>query len=182
MMYVLALGALALLFGTRRGSVTGARSRPAGSTEAPPTADHEEEDDTLADLNLLHPDFHATVLDIVTDLEAQGWPVRVYETYRSAERQAELKAAGRSQVSWSLHQATDADGNPAALAADIIHASDGWNNKDFFDALADAAERHGATSGHRWKWRDSAHVQAIPVTAQRAVQAGADPRAYMGLA
>lgn len=134
------------------------------------------------DVNHLHPAFQRTVDAILVDMAALGWPARVYETHRTAERQAQLKAAGRSKVSWSLHQGEDAEGNPAALAVDIIHADDGWANAAFFESLATVAEAHGATSGHRWKWRDSAHVQAVPVSAQRQIQAGADPVPYMGRA
>lgn len=127
-----------------------------------------------ADIAHVHPAFGPVVLAIVGELTARGFDPVVYETWRSPERQAQLKAAGRSQLAYSLHQHTEG-GQPAALAVDIISRGSGWGSSAFFDALADVAEAHGAVSGHRWRWRDSAHVQAVPVSAQSGIARGADP-------
>lgn len=73
------------------------------------------------------------------------------------------------------------------LAADIISATKGWSDPEFFDALGLEAERLGLTWGGRFKNRpggDRPHVQAIPVAAQNAIRALKSPEtrnAYVAL-
>lgn len=113
---------------------------------------------THNDVALLHPDLRPKVDAILVELTAAGYRPRVFETWRSAERQAELVAKGASKRTTSKHQHTDG-ATPAARAVDIIDAVLGWKSRPFFDALAEAAVRHGLVAGHYWKWRDSAHIE-----------------------
>ena len=113
---------------------------------------------THDDIAELHPDLRPIVIDILNDLRAAGYRPRVFETFRTAERQAELVAKGASKRTTSKHQHTEA-GVPAARACDIIDAVLGWKSPVFFEALAKAAEARGLVAGHRWRWRDSAHVE-----------------------
>ena len=114
---------------------------------------------THDDVAELHPDLRPLVLEILTALREQGYRPRVFETYRTAERQAELVAKGASKRTRSKHQHEEPAGTPAARAVDIIDAVLGWKSPVFFEALAVAAEARGLVAGHRWRWRDSAHVE-----------------------
>lgn len=126
----------------------------------------------------LDPTFRATIDAVFVELRGKGWQPVLFEGYRSADRQAALKAGGKSTVSWSFHQYTR-DGTPAALAADVIEARYGWSSDPFFADLQAAAEARGLESGNAWKWRDAAHVQAVPSTQISAIREGADPSPYL---
>lgn len=112
-----------------------------------------------AELHLLEPSLRVSVEAVLEDLRGGGFNPRVFETWRSPERQAVLFRRGASKARVSQHSATDASGRPASRAVDIIDRDAGWKSESFFDLLAGSAERHGLESGHRWKWRDSAHIQ-----------------------
>ena len=103
-------------------------------------------------LELLQQPFRLLVFEVLIDLEHQGFDPFVFETGRTDERQAVLVKKGASKRLRSLHQ----DG----LAVDIIDKIQGWKSEEFFLALAKSAEKVGLVSGHRWKWRDSAHIEA----------------------
>lgn len=119
------------------------------------------------DLDTLHPTWRRTVDLIIAGLEARGFHPHVVEAWRAPERQAALVRSDASRRQVSEHQHTEA-GQPAALAVDLVDGRYGWgpDSRPFFDALAELAEAHGATSGHRWRWRDSAHIQARSVADQ----------------
>lgn len=161
----------------RRGAA-GARTRPTTSTTPPTTSTTEDPDVPDANPDHLDPVFASTLDRVLDDLRSQGWDPVLFEGYRSAERQAQLKAAGRSTVSWSLHQYTR-DGAPAALAADVISKAHGWSDDAFFASLQAAAEARGLESGNAWRWRDAAHVQAVPSSVLSSIRDGADPSPYL---
>ncbi len=116
------------------------------------------------DLALLLPAFRPLVATLVANLRSQGHDPRVWETLRTPQRGAWLKAQGKSQTgSRSIHC--------YGAAVDIIHRTDFWRNRDFFKALGAEAEKLGLTWGGSWKMRDYPHVQAIPVSAQKAFRA-----------
>jgi peptidoglycan L-alanyl-D-glutamate endopeptidase CwlK len=120
--------------------------------------------------------------ELLRALEARGWQPRVIFTWRSRGLQARLRAMGRSGVSFSFHNAVDAQGRPAALAADIVDRRYGWaaapgQSKDraaaFFKDLGVLAKGLGLHWGGDWHGRasawadwgigwDPAHVQALP--------------------
>lgn len=102
-------------------------------------------------LELLHPTLRSDVEWILVELRKLGFEPVVFETGRTQERQNYLFSKGASKKTYSKHQ----DGR----AVDIIEADAGWKSKPFFDALAAIAEQRGLSSGHRWKWRDSAHIE-----------------------
>lgn len=178
------LGWLALRGTSKRSAgADGARSRPEGTVfdnlvdDAVDAAEElvSKQDDNPAHLD---PTFRATLDAVFDELRAKGWEPKLFEGYRSAERQAALKADGKSKVSWSYHQYTRG-GVPAALAADVIEAKHGWSSDPFFADLQAAAEARGLESGNAWKWRDAAHVQAAPSTQITAIREGADPGPYL---
>ncbi len=97
---------------------------------------------------------------IVKAMEDAGYPAKIIEALRSPERQAALKAAGRSRAGpWeSPHQFWE--------AVDIVHPGKGWNvSEDYWQQLESAVsmveEKFGVQleHGHRWKFRDSAHIE-----------------------
>ncbi len=114
----------------------------------------------VASLEVLHPEFRPKVDAVVTELEAQGWEVRVSSAWRSSERQDALFAIGRfgerlgfspwSRVrgGQSCHNQVLGDGTPASAAIDL--APGGVEDLDqraaFYQALGTAA----ASQGLRW--------------------------------
>ena len=68
----------------------------------------------------LHPIFGARILHLIGVMESAGYRPRIQQAYRSLEEQQANLAKGTSEVTWSFHNATDADGKPAALAVDLL--------------------------------------------------------------
>jgi hypothetical protein len=68
----------------------------------------------------LHPVFGARVLRLIGSLEAVGFRPRIQQAFRSLEEQAANKASGASEVIWSFHNAIGKDGQPEALAVDLL--------------------------------------------------------------
>lgn len=97
---------------------------------------------------------------VVKRMAQKGWPCRVYEHWRTPERQAEMIAKGVSKAGpWqSAHQ--------YGLAVDIIHSSKAWDVPERFWEDLEATVRVieqcykvDLEHGHRWKFRDSAHIE-----------------------
>lgn len=113
-------------------------------------------------LNAAHPELRPKLVRILGQLRAEGWPAKLFYTYRSPTTQAGLVAAGTG-ARQSKHTATDAAGQPAARAADIVHATDGWEGPQaapFFARLGELAEAEGLRWGGRWRNPyDPAHVE-----------------------
>ena len=95
------------------------------------------------DIAALVPYFRDRVVLVLRDLVAAGWDPRVFEAYRSVERQKWLYAAGRTRdtghppVTWTRHSR-----HQVGKAVDIISRSQGWRSQRFFDALKTAARKH----------------------------------------
>lgn len=132
----------------------------------------------------LEPNFRAKIQRVLSTLKSQGYAPIVYFGWRSPETQAQLKAAGKSTVSFSFHNATK-NGQPAAVAVDIVDGrkdSQGrtilwgsslssWSNsaerkqmaEEFFKALGVAGKAQGLVWGGDWtSFKDPAHLQAYP--------------------
>ena len=98
----------------------------------------------------LHPRFRLKVNQLISKLEAEGLPFRMFEGFRSARRQHELYQQGRSKPgarvtnadAWSsLHQ--------YGVAADFVLYIDGqwsWdtskNKKSWWQRLHELARQH----------------------------------------
>lgn len=113
------------------------------------------------DLKLLHPIFRGAVEELLIDLDTQfrrgktKSQFRLFEGYRSPQRQAELLAKKPPVTKagpWeSAHQ--------YGLAADIVASSGGlwsWHEKEDWDFLAERARIHGLSVPIPW---DRPHVQ-----------------------
>lgn len=95
----------------------------------------------------------------------------VFETLRTAERQAFLHGFGRDYDD-GRGIVTNAPTNLNSwhgfgLACDVIEKTAGWNAPaSFWSALGVAGERHGLAWGGRWKHPDLPHLQwgACPVS------------------
>lgn len=129
-------------------------------------------------LGALHPGVRPAAELLLGELEARGFRPAVIETWRTAERHRALVARKVTWTEWSFHGYIDPlTEAPAALALDVIDRRYGWGKSSgpFFDALAELAEARGFVAGHRWRRRDSAHIQAVPVSALAALRAGGAP-------
>ena len=131
---------------------------------------------TSTSLEDLDPDFREVLEHVIDDMEAQGYPVYVYETYRAAERQAHLHAQGYSQIeSGGSHElglgADLVDGRRDSLGRLILwgDSEEDWPNadereamgSDFFQVLGVTAMAWGLEWGGSWaSFPDPAHVQS----------------------
>ena len=101
----------------------------------------------------LNPTFKEKVEKFLAEVNKNGQVIFLTETWRSAERQAELLKAGLSQVKHSNHQ----DG----LAVDIWFLGGELYPNDFtkWRSVADIAKKYGIDWGYDlWKW-DKPHFQ-----------------------
>jgi hypothetical protein len=96
---------------------------------------------------------------IVAAMQKAGYPAKIQECLRSADRQAALKSEGRSRAGpfESPHQFSE--------AVDIVHPSLFWKvSEDYWDALDACAQtvsrRLGVEleTGYSWGW-DKAHIE-----------------------
>lgn len=113
---------------------------------------------------LLLPAFRPAVMRLVARLRARGQDPRIWETLRTPQRGAWLKAQGKSQTG-------DRSIHCIGGAVDIIHRTDYWNNRSFFRILGEEAKKLGLVWGGDWKIRDYPHVQAIEVREQKKFRA-----------
>ena len=114
---------------------------PLSASTAAATGTTDERRWSQADkLASLDPRFRPHVEAIMTALRAEGWQPTIVYAWRSPETQARLKAAGRSKVSFSFHNAIDpATLKPAAQAADVVDKRYGWGTvvRDGSEAVDD---------------------------------------------
>ncbi len=112
-------------------------------------------------LEATDPELREKLSRILAQLRAEGWPTKLFYTWRSTETQAELRARGTGAAQ-SKHTATR-HGRPASRAADVVHAVDGWEGPrahEFFMRLGELAESEGLRWGGRWTDPyDPAHVE-----------------------
>lgn len=97
---------------------------------------------------------------IVRRMQDAGYPAKITECYRKPDRQQKLKEQGYSKAG--------AFQSPHAfyLAIDIVHPRLGWNvSEEYWETLnqvvQSVSKAYGVklTHGHKWKFKDSAHVQ-----------------------
>ena len=98
-----------------------------------------------------NPAFRTKAAAVLDDMEGHGWRPRIQEAWRSPARQKQLLADGFTKVRWGMHNATTEDGNPDALAVDIL--DDDQPNKEstkFLLMLAASAKAHECITGIAW--------------------------------
>lgn len=127
----------------------------------------------ISDVAMLEAGTRARVLAIVKAAAAQGIDLIVFETYRSAERQAALFKAGATKL-----QAVGVHG--FGLAADLVKRVQGepsW--KGDYSFLRELAEQNGLISGADWgqpnvkhTFVDADHVQRCALADQNSLFAG----------
>ena len=104
---------------------------------------------------------------IVKHMQDAGYPAKILYCHRSADKQRQLYAKGRTAPGrivtnaepWeSAHQYFE--------AVDIIHPSKAWDvTEKYWETLATVvrivAEKYGVqlVHGHHWRFRDSAHIE-----------------------
>lgn len=115
----------------------------------------------IARLDLLYPPFRIAIVQLAKVCISRGWPFRVFETFRSAQRQRFVCGQGHSQmVMTGPHN--------FGLAVDIVAFVNGkwtWDAKAGpWASLGAAGEELGLVWGGRWKKPyDPAHFQCIVV-------------------
>ena len=131
--------------------------------------------------------------ELLRRLRTRGMQPKIAFTWRGLHTQDVLLAEKRSKVSFSFHNAVDAQGFPAAMAADVFDARFGWGDNvhdspktlgalAFFKALGQEAKAMGLAWGGDWSpnkgfWSkygvgwDPAHVQSAPNSALGHVRA-----------
>lgn len=102
-------------------------------------------------LQQLHGSFAARVATVIAELEGEGWRPRIQDGWRSVAAQEAAFAAGHSKLKFGFHNISGADGQPQALAVDMLDEDAPLNpGKPYLLRLAAAAESAGLTSGIRW--------------------------------
>jgi len=126
------------------------------------------------ELSLLAPRFRdavsAALAECQTTNTAQGvLTAKIYEGFRSTERQAWLYAQGRTRQGKIVTNARTAltSWHGYGLAVDVIHTTKYWNpcgadaqaNEDWFRAVAEIFKKHGCQWGGDWTSPDTPHMQ-----------------------
>jgi len=97
------------------------------------------------------PVFRLQLEGILAGLEAQGFRPRIQTAWRSLADQRAAATAGHSQLSWGFHNATQPDGTPDSLAADVLDDDHPLNpSRPYVMALAKLALVHGCQTGILW--------------------------------
>jgi hypothetical protein len=115
-----------------------------------------------ADTAKLYPAARAQITCTVQRMQKGGWSPRIFETYRSNERQQYLYSYGRTRPGPRVTNAKDASKSMhgSGMAVDIIDAKRHWDHPRFFHWLMIHAESCGAVSGGAWaRLPDYPHVQ-----------------------
>lgn len=144
-----------------------------------------------------HPIIARRFLAVQASMLALGWRVSPIGAWRSTARQLEHKLAGRSRVTWGLHNATAPDGSPESLAIDysieplepLICSSAAEFRRTralVYLAAASVARRHWLRSGAEWSLRgewadysvgwDPAHLEAADCPSYSAARQGWRPK------
>lgn len=115
------------------------------------------------DLARLQPAFRPVADCALARMKAGGWPVVVFETYRSDERQRFLYSYGRTRPGPRVTNARTArmGAHFSGDALDVIHRTKGWEHPRFFYWWGQHLEACGAVAGVFWKsFPDGPHGQS----------------------
>ena len=95
--------------------------------------------------------FRQVLASVLATLQSLGYRPRIQCAWRSPEEELAAYNAGTSHVRWGLHNATTPDGQPDALAADVLDDDHPLNPpRPFLVALARIARAKGLTTGIDW--------------------------------
>ncbi|GAA4029020.1 hypothetical protein [Actimicrobium antarcticum] len=99
----------------------------------------------------LYPSFSKRVKRMLEDLESRGLHPRLQDAWRTPEDQLRAYRDGYSKLKFGFHNVTGPDGEPAALAVDVLdNSTPSSPSTAFLLQLSDAAEKAGLHSGIRW--------------------------------
>lgn len=102
-------------------------------------------------LQELHPAFRQRVQIMLAALEAAGLHPRCQDAWRSPEQQLLAWRNGYSKLKFGFHNVTGTEGDPAALAVDVLdNDAPDTASPAFLLQLAAAAEQTGLRTGIRW--------------------------------
>ncbi len=119
----------------------------------------------ISRLNALAPKMQVAVEAIVKGMAEAGHKAKVFETLRTAERQAFLYGFGRQYDDGrgTVTKVQDArkGWHYFGMAVDIVENDSSPCNasQSFWQTLGKLAEKHGLTWGGRWKFLDLPHSQ-----------------------
>lgn len=119
----------------------------------------------ISRVNALAPKMQVAVEAIIKGMADAGHKAKVFETLRTAERQAFLYGFGRQYDDGrgTVTKVQDArrGWHFFGLAVDIVESdATPWNaSQAFWQTLGKLAEQHGLTWGGRWKFLDLPHCQ-----------------------
>lgn len=121
---------------------------------------------TLDRIKTLHPKLRDEASDIYKKICAAmpaGTVCRFTHTYRSIAEQEALYAQGRTKPGKIVTNARGGNSyHNYGLAVDfvlIINGQASWKVDSTWLKVIEIFEAHGWESGHRWKFKDSPHVQ-----------------------
>lgn len=104
-----------------------------------------------ARLGECYPTFAARIRTLLAALEADGFRPRIQCAWRSPAEQAEAKRTGRSKLAFGFHNVTGTNGQPEALAVDVLDDDAPLEpTMRYLVALAIAARRVGCQTGILW--------------------------------
>ncbi len=128
----------------------------------------------ISDINGLYPPFKEKIIQLQKDIQAAGLPHKVFETFRSAERQLSVYKQGKSKIKTNgMHY--------YLIAADLVPCigKNGWTwdrPAKEWQQFGQLVEALGLTWGGRWKgFPDMPHVQGCTVKQQNDVRNGIYP-------
>jgi hypothetical protein len=99
----------------------------------------------------LFPSFAKRVAALIASLEAQDLRPRIQDAWRSPEDQRKAFESGHSKLLFGFHNVTGANGQPEALAVDLLDDDHPLNpGRPYLLKLAAAAERQKLVTGIRW--------------------------------
>ncbi len=107
------------------------------------------------------------VADVLAEMETLGErPLIHHELWRTPDEQVAIFHRGDSQVTWSYHCATDPQGNPSSLAADIVDAdADEQASHQFWMKLGHCAIKRQMEWGGLWGLPEEQRQQIRDLTA-----------------
>lgn len=144
---------------------------PTGSTGSATTAaPNVDVDDRDRDPAKLHPVVRAAVAATVETLNAESFPFRVFEAFRTPERQNHLFAQGRTRPgSIVTHQEAWGSFHQYGLAADLVLFLDSgwsWRSDDQYEAMWLRMKEVAKANGLVTLKFEKPHVQLAGVTTQ----------------
>lgn len=97
------------------------------------------------------PAFAVKVRAIIEDMAGHGFSCRIQEAYRSPEDQLKAVHAGMSHLKYGFHNCTGDNGEPQALAVDLLDDKHPNQESTKYSLLLYACARaHGLTTGGTW--------------------------------